>query len=186
GYEREHARRRRRVYHGYGMGYLGGALRSRGSYQAGQLRSGLNPRDEFEFEWGEGYVGGRGYGGTNHAYEHGYRLGTQRGRAPGWGRGREAGAEAGGGGAAEWGRRGEWEPYGPGRYGYGPYYQRWLRRRRSDEEIREDVGETLFYDTWVDAGRIEVLVEDGVVTLRGTLPSHEEVRYAVEIGRAHV
>jgi len=180
GYEREYARRRRRVYHGYGMGYLGGALRSRGSYQAGQLRSGLNPRDEFEFEWGEGYVGGRGYGGTNYDYEHGYRLGTQRVPTPGTGPGREAGAEAGGRGAAEWRRRGQWEPYGPARYGYGPYYQRLLRRRRSDEEIREDVEETLFYDTWVDADRIEVLVEDGVVTLRGTLPSHEEVRYAVD------
>ena len=69
-------------FHGYGMGRLGGALRSRGSYEAGQLRSGLNPRDEFEFRWGEGYVGGRGYGGTNVDYEHGYRTGARPRRAP--------------------------------------------------------------------------------------------------------
>src|SRR5690606_39885363 len=78
-YDRDYAARpRSRVYHGYGLGYDGGALRSRGSYQAGQLRSGLNPRDEFEVGWGEGHVGGRGYGGTNYDYEHGYRVGTRR------------------------------------------------------------------------------------------------------------
>ena len=181
GYDREYARRRRsRVFHGYGMGYAGGALRSRGSYQAGQLRSGLNPRDEFEFEWGEGYVGGRGYGGTNYDYEHGYRLGTQRVAKPETETAREVGAGARARGGAQWRRRGHGEPYGPARYGYGPYYERLLRRRRSDEEIREDVEETLFYDTWVDADRIEVVVADGVVTLRGTLSSYDEVRYAVD------
>ena len=181
GYDREYAERpRSRVFHGYGMGYGGGALRSRGSYQAGQLRSGLNPRDEFEFEWGEGYVGGRGYGGTNYDYEHGYRLGTRRIAKPESGTERDVAAAASGRGGAEWRRRGYGELYGPARYGYGPYHERLRRRRRSDEEIREDVEETLFYDTWVDADRIEVVVEDGVVTLRGTLPSHDEVRYAVD------
>src|SRR5690606_4939964 len=179
-YDREYAMRpRSRVFHGYGMGYAGGALRSRGSYQAGQLRSGLNPRDEFEFEWGEGYVGGRGYGGTNYDYEHGYRVGTRRIARPETGT-RASGPAARGYGPTEWRRRSHGEPYGPARYGYGPYHDRLQRRRRSDEEIREDVEDTLFYDTWVDADRIEVLVEDGVVTLRGTLPSHDEVRYAVD------
>jgi len=178
-------------FHGYAMGYLGGALRSRGSYEAGQLRSGLNEYDEFEFEWGEGYVGGRGYGGTNYDYEHGYRLGrriasapaeevaevAERGRAPAAGEARGARARGPARGA-EPGARGR--VYGPARYGYGPYYERLRRVRRSDEEIRRDVEETLFYDTWVDADRIEVEVKDGVVTLRGTLPSYEEVRYAVD------
>jgi len=165
----------RPVRHGYAMGYAGGALRSRGSYQAGQLRSGLNPRDEFEFEWGDGYVGGRGYGGTNYDYEHGYRVGTRR-VSGGGERGPQP--ERTQGGEGQW--RGYAEPYGPARYGYGPYHERLRRRRRSDDEIREDVEETLFYDTWVDADRIEVSVEDGVVTLRGTLPSYDEVRYAVD------
>ncbi|HEX7089934.1 MAG TPA: BON domain-containing protein [Longimicrobiales bacterium] len=169
------AAERRAVRHGYAMGYAGGALRSRGSYQAGQVRSGLNPRDEFEFEWGDGYVGGRGYGGTNYDYEHGYRLGTRRVSG-----GRERGAQAERARGVEGQQRGYGEPYGPARYGYGPYHERLRRRRRSDEEIREDVEETLFYDTWVDADRIEVSVEEGVVTLRGTLPSYDEVRYAVD------
>jgi BON domain len=70
--------------------------------------------------------------------------------------------------------------YGPQRYGRGPYAQRLDAFRRDDGEIRTEVEEALFYDTWVDAQRIAVEVEDGVVTLRGTLPSYEEVRYATD------
>jgi len=183
-------------YRGYGSGY-GSTLRSRGSYFAGQLRSGLNPRDEFE--WGEGYVGGRGYGGTNYDLRHGYRTGSllraasepaqayRQGQGPYAGetgsprvrRGYEAGSDA----SYPTGYRLEAEAstiYGPARYGYGPYFERLRRRRRSDDEIREDVEEALFYDTWVDADRIQVAVEDGVVTLTGTLPSYDEVRYATD------
>lgn len=180
------------TFHGYGLGYAGGARRSRGSYGAGELRSGLEPRDEFEFEWGEGYVGGRGYGGTNYDLRHGYRVGP-------WNRAATR---------EEWGGRPAARPaappavpprlppetasdrygsvgtevgvYGPARYGYGPYFERLKRRRRPDDEIRRDVEDALFYDTWVDADRIRVSVEDGVVTLSGTLASYDEVRYATD------
>lgn len=70
--------------------------------------------------------------------------------------------------------------YGPQRYGRGPYAKRLDVIRREDEAIKTDVEEALFYDTWVDAQRIGVEVADGVVTLRGTLPSYEEVRYACD------
>ncbi|HEU5185324.1 MAG TPA: BON domain-containing protein [Gemmatimonadaceae bacterium] len=70
--------------------------------------------------------------------------------------------------------------YGPRRYARGPYSQRLEAIRRDDGELRTEVEEALFYDTWVDAQRIAVDVEDGVVTLRGTLPSQEEVRYATD------
>jgi hypothetical protein len=70
--------------------------------------------------------------------------------------------------------------YGPARYGLGPYYQRLMNRRRPDEELREEVEEALFYDSWVDAEAITVEVEDGVVTLRGELPSYDEIRYATD------
>lgn len=70
--------------------------------------------------------------------------------------------------------------YGPGRYGLGPYHERLRQRRRPDSELREEVEEALFYDTWVDAEAITVEVKDGVVTLRGELPSFEEVRYATD------
>ena len=69
---------------------------------------------------------------------------------------------------------------GPARYGLGPYYRRLMERRRPDDELRQEVEEALFYDTWVDAKAITVEVSDGVVVLRGELPDHEEVRYATD------
>lgn len=94
---------------------------------------------------------------------------------------------------SRYGRQGQgWEPYvqqadddltgiyGPARYGLGPYYERLLNRRRPDEELREEVEEALFYDTWVDAEAISVEVDDGIITLRGSLPSYEEIRYATD------
>ncbi len=143
GYEVPYPRR------GWSEGFLGGDLRSRGSWTASPAG---------EFEWGGGYIGGRGYGGTNYDIEHGYA--TRGGYA--------------------WGEAELSEEYGPARYGYGPYYDRLRRRRRSDDDLRQEVEETLFYDTWVDADAISVSVEDGVVTLRGTLPSYDELRYAVD------
>lgn len=70
--------------------------------------------------------------------------------------------------------------YGPGRYGLGPYHQRLRRRRRGDDELKSDVEEALFFDTWVDAESITVQVKEGVVTLSGELPSYDEVRYATD------
>jgi hypothetical protein len=70
--------------------------------------------------------------------------------------------------------------YGPARYGLGPYHRRLRNRRRPDEELKEEVEEAIFYDTWVDAEAISVDVDDGIVTLRGELPSFEEVRYATD------
>lgn len=70
--------------------------------------------------------------------------------------------------------------YGPERYGLGPYHERLRRRRRPDDELAHDVEEALFYDTWVDADAISVEVRDGVVTLRGVLPSYDEIRYATD------
>jgi hypothetical protein len=176
---------------GFRMGYGGGALRSRGSWQEG-ARQGV----QGTFEWGDGYVGGRGYGGTNFDYEHGYRTGGLRPRTPEPGTGGEssrggdpdAAPERGGTRAAtrggyEWGEevsRLTGEPFGPARYGLGPYYQRLHTRTRDDDDIQEEVEETLFYDTWVDAEAITVRVEDGIVTLQGTLPNYEEIRFATE------
>ena len=94
----------------------------------------------------------------------------------------------GGGPEAEYGRGlddggAEWESgpvYGPARYGLGPYHQRLRTRRRPDDEVKKDVEDALFYDTWVDAESISVEVKDGVVTLTGELPDYHEVRYATD------
>jgi hypothetical protein len=94
----------------------------------------------------------------------------------------------GGGPEAEYGRGlddggAEWESgpvHGPARYGLGPYHQRLRTRRRPDDEVKKDVEDALFYDTWVDAEAITVEVKDGVVTLKGELPDYHEVRYATD------
>jgi hypothetical protein len=70
--------------------------------------------------------------------------------------------------------------HGPARYGLGPYHERLRRRKRPDDELKGDVEEALFYDTWVDADAIRVSVRDGVVTLQGELPSYEEIRFATD------
>lgn len=70
--------------------------------------------------------------------------------------------------------------FGPARYGLGPYHERLQRLQPSDDELRAAVEESLFFDTWVDADAIEVEVAAGVVTLRGTLPDYQEVRYATD------
>jgi osmotically-inducible protein OsmY len=70
--------------------------------------------------------------------------------------------------------------YGPSRYGLGPYHERLRRRRRDDDELRQEIEDALFYDTWVDADAITVEVRDGIVTLRGELPDYDEIRYATD------
>lgn len=69
---------------------------------------------------------------------------------------------------------------GPARYGLGPYHQRLRKRQRPDAELKTDVEDALFFDTWVDAEAITVEVSGGVVTLRGELPDYDEVRYATD------
>lgn len=48
----------------------------------------------------------------------------------------------------------------------------------SDEQILEMVRRRLFEDVWLDVDRIDVEVEDGIVTLRGEVDDFLEVRYA--------
>ncbi|MBX6365898.1 MAG: BON domain-containing protein, partial [Gemmatimonadetes bacterium] len=167
----------------FAMGYEGGALRSRGSWIEGARRAAEAMPYDDEFEWGGGYIGGRGYGGTNYDYEHGYRT-SIAGRRPRGGalraRPGEFSSPAARGGYT-WGEEARIsDEFGPARYGYGPYFDRLQRRRRPDRELRQAVEDALFYDTWVDADAIQVEVHDGVVTLSGTLPSYEEVRFAVD------
>lgn len=50
---------------------------------------------------------------------------------------------------------------------------------RSDEKIKEDVQEKLYHDTFIDASDIEVTVDDGEVTLSGTV-DHKRTRRRAE------
>jgi hypothetical protein len=47
-----------------------------------------------------------------------------------------------------------------------------------DEEILDAVRRRLYEDVWLDVDRLDVEVEDGVVTLRGEVDDFLEVRYA--------
>ncbi|QDU74560.1 BON domain protein [Bremerella volcania] len=53
-------------------------------------------------------------------------------------------------------------------------------RMADDDELREQVVETLRAIVDVDTGKIEVSVEDGVVTLSGPVSEHEARRIVIE------
>jgi hypothetical protein len=88
-------------------------------------------------------------------------------------------------------------PHGPGGWHYGGLgYQPGEHRgvaprgyRRSDERIREDVCDRLTDDPHTDPSDVEVGVEDGDVSLRGTVGDHRTKRriedIALTVGGVH-
>jgi hypothetical protein len=128
----------------------------------------------------DGGYGRQGAGnGSNRFSNSGFGGGGFRPR-PGMGGGYDAGF---GGGArgydADMGGA-DGGNFGPARYGLGPYHQRLRQRQRPDAELKTEVEDALFFDTWVDAEAITVEVSGGIVTLRGELPDFDEVRYATD------
>ncbi|HEU0291183.1 MAG TPA: BON domain-containing protein [Anaerolineales bacterium] len=47
-------------------------------------------------------------------------------------------------------------------------------RIKTDENIAKDVVDSLYWDSRVDASKVSVTVDDGIVTLSGTVPSYAE------------
>jgi osmotically-inducible protein OsmY len=73
--------------------------------------------------------------------------------------------------------------------GDNPNYERFTRRsprdyRRADASIREEINECLTRDGEIDAGRIQVSVDNGEVTLSGTVGAREERRLAEAVAQA--
>lgn len=69
------------------------------------------------------------------------------------------------------------------------HYERFTRRdprgyRRADASIREEINECLARDGEIDAGRIRVNVDDGEVTLSGTVGARQERRLAEAMAQA--
>ncbi|MGI8498061.1 MAG: BON domain-containing protein [Gemmatimonadaceae bacterium] len=62
----------------------------------------------------------------------------------------------------------------------GPYSDRIRTLQRPDDDLRKDIEEALFFDSWVDAGRIAVDVANGVVSLSGELTTDQERRFACD------
>ncbi len=113
----------------------------------------------------------RGYGGADWgrprnlgARDHGPMYGMTGGRqpeVPGWGRG--MGGSDLGMGAREMAR--------------GPFYAKGPKGyRRSDERIREDVCECIHMQGHIDASDVEIKVENGIVTMTGTVPERQMKR----------
>ncbi|MBV8086255.1 MAG: BON domain-containing protein [Chloroflexi bacterium] len=64
----------------------------------------------------------------------------------------------------------------------GPYAGRGPRNyTRSNDRIREEVSDRLADHPWVDASHIEVVVEDGVVTLTGSVEDRTQKRMAEDV-----
>jgi osmotically-inducible protein OsmY len=115
-------------------------------------------------DYGYGYGGGQGFGDDYR--EHGYSHEHQRGFL------QRAGDEvASWFGDEEAARRREQDHRGRGPQDY----------TRSDERIREDANDRLTEDWRVDASGISVKVEDGEVTLSGSVSRREDKRRAEDI-----
>jgi len=60
-----------------------------------------------------------------------------------------------------------------------PWYTRRSAPARSDEEIKQEIADELFWSPFVDAEDVAVRVAAGVATLRGNVNSYAEMRSAV-------
>ncbi|HEX6645371.1 MAG TPA: BON domain-containing protein [Gemmatimonadales bacterium] len=143
-------------YGRFGRGYAGGQYGqgqggSRGGFQGGSGSQG------FQGGYGQqGFPGGYGQQGFQGGYgQQGFQGGYgQQGFGSETGAGYESGRQMG--------------YVGRGPKGY----------RRSDDRIREDVSEELTRHPGVDASEIDVRVENGEVTLTGTVESRQAKRMA--------
>lgn len=183
-------------------GWRGGANDPDYDYGAGY--GGYSGRGEPGYGRGYGYQGmEHDYG--NRSFDRGYGHGGYEGSAPGYGGYGYGGyTDYGYGGYAGYGgyrsgyggERGEWR--GGSAMGYEPRPQRyqgresqweWGRQQsyagrgprnyhRSDQRIEEDVNEALTRHPGLDASDMEVHVENGEVTLTGTVGSRQDKRMA--------
>jgi hypothetical protein len=167
-------------YPGYG-GYSGGRLRDR---EPGYGGFGLHGSEDSFRDQGRYGGGGRGHSSDFRGEWDAPRM---RPRGGDWGGGR------GRGGYDSFGPS---EPFMPeAAYLRHPEYDRPPRHMAErwpgeasgsqggyelvdDEDIRQAVCQNLFQDRWVDAERINVDVDDGVVTLTGDVDDFLEARYA--------
>jgi BON domain len=186
-----------------GQGYDDRNRSSSGS--EGRGSSGREGRGDWGSQGGrEGAGVGRGYGEENRFGDRWYGR-EHEGNREGWGSDRGYGQDVdwrsdwrqgqGQGQGQDWGRGRGQSGYGQGGYGQGGYgnYNRnadWNQGphagrgpqgyQRSNERIQEEVCEALTRHGQVDASGINVRVDQGEVTLEGTVTSRREKRLAEE------
>jgi osmotically-inducible protein OsmY len=174
------------VEYDYGPQWQGPSGRSGGRYGANRgyegdygwsrdypWRSGGYGYDnQWQGRYGSGgrYGGDQSYGGQ---YRSGQGYGSQYGSGQGYGAGYAS--SQGYGSATEYG-----QDYGSqqrGRFsGQGP--KGW---KRSDDRIKEDVNEMLARHDDIDPSEVEVKVENGAVTLEGTVPNRWMKRHMEDV-----
>jgi hypothetical protein len=122
--------------------------------------------------WNSGLSRGRyeaGYDGGARGFKGGYEIGEDGGSWSGVNRSSPRGTES-----ERWRGRGAVQH---GRFsGVGP-----KGYKRSDDRINEDVQETLMRDPEIDASDIEVDVNNGEVTLTGSVPTKHQKRLAEDV-----
>jgi hypothetical protein len=139
--------------------------------------AGSSPSDEERRYPNGGGYGGYAAGGSGPAFSGGYGAGSYETggyRTTGFGRESEYGRGQTG--------EGRWSGQGNASSGYGGFAGRGPRSyRRADDRICEDVNERLTADPRVDASDIEVRVQNGEVTLSGSVDDRRTRRLAEEI-----
>jgi hypothetical protein len=161
-------------------------------------RQDSTPTEGMEGQYPGGQMGNRQYGGQlGSRFEGGYRggqMGSNRMDPP---YGSQYGGQQGGPhGESQYGEQQGWfgQGFGPQNQGsqqgqdFGQQGSRWMSGphtgrgpqgyRRSDERIEEDVCHALTMHGDVDATNIEVKVQEGEVTLSGTVSNRYEKRQA--------
>ncbi len=145
---------------------------SSGSYGRSQGAGSFGGGNQGRGDYGGGYRGdeGRGYGGH-------YATGT----GPDWSTGGGYGGDTSFGPRSGWssGASGGGQSMRESYAGRGP-----KDYKRSDDRIREDVSDRLEQDHGVDASDISVQVQNGEVTLTGTVNSRDQKRRAEDCAEA--
>lgn len=136
-------------------------------------------RDDYDPRVGErGEYGGAGYGGRRD------ERGNERGERGWWDRTADQLLSWFGDEDAERRRRLDQLREGRG-YGQGKFRGRGPKNyRRSDERIAEEVGDRMTENDWLDASDIDVAVNNGEVTLGGSVDSRYAKRLAEDIAES--
>ena len=162
----------------YGQGGYGHAMYGQAGYGQGFGRSG---------ESGEGWYGRSGYGlggysrGEYGRGEYG-RSGHEGGRPSGYEQSQWRGGYEGTQRQGSYSQSGYGQGVGYASIIVGRFYGRGPKGyQRSDDRILEDVSEELFRNPDIDAGDIEVQVQNGEVTLTGKVEDRRQKRLAEDL-----
>jgi BON domain-containing protein len=190
GYGRERGQGGSPGYGGRGFSGESGGYGSQGYGYGSESRSLNDPSRTGSREFGPGSYG-RGYEGTDResgwgGSMSGYGSSSQRFSGPSstGSRGQEFG---GGYGYSGFGSSSGYSGYSEGQFGTGSRTRgRYTGRgpknyTRSDDRIREDVSDRLEQHGEIDATEIEVRVENGEVTLEGTVEDRRMKRLAEDV-----